>query len=324
MVYFITFLRALAACLITNAHYTGVYPTDIIANGGLIGDIIFFAVSGYCLTNVKKSFPSWYGKRVLRCYTPVIIMTAIYMILGFYSLSDHSGLWWYVYPTYYHFVASIIVLYIPFYIIMKFDVLKKNIPWIMSITGIVYVVIYIFIYDKTYYHIDTVREPMIRFLFMESMLMGAMFRFNDDQIRNRFSVWNPICAVGLFILYFVSKIAFSKGLVSSHYQIINQVVIFVLLYFIFKTFASLDSKLENMPGFLRIVVDFLAKITLEIYIVQYVIIDLLRKIAPFPINWVAITVSVLVSAYILHIVSNKLISGGEILIGKLSSKRGNG
>ena len=44
MVYFITFLRAMAACLITNAHYTGVYPTDLIANGGLIGDIIFFAV----------------------------------------------------------------------------------------------------------------------------------------------------------------------------------------------------------------------------------------------------------------------------------------
>ena len=47
MVTFITFLRAIAACLITNAHYTGIYPTDLIANGGLVGDVIFFAVSGY-------------------------------------------------------------------------------------------------------------------------------------------------------------------------------------------------------------------------------------------------------------------------------------
>ena len=30
--------------------------TDLIANGGLIGDIIFFAVSGYCLCNIKKPF----------------------------------------------------------------------------------------------------------------------------------------------------------------------------------------------------------------------------------------------------------------------------
>lgn len=32
MIFYITFLRALAAILITNAHYVGVYPTDLIAN----------------------------------------------------------------------------------------------------------------------------------------------------------------------------------------------------------------------------------------------------------------------------------------------------
>lgn len=31
---FIVLMRALAAIVITNAHYTGVYPTDLIANGG--------------------------------------------------------------------------------------------------------------------------------------------------------------------------------------------------------------------------------------------------------------------------------------------------
>ena len=54
MIFFITFLRALAACIITNAHYTGIYPTDMIANGGLIGDVLFFSVSGFCLYNVKN------------------------------------------------------------------------------------------------------------------------------------------------------------------------------------------------------------------------------------------------------------------------------
>lgn len=32
---FIVLMRALAAIVITNAHYTGVYPTDLIANGGV-------------------------------------------------------------------------------------------------------------------------------------------------------------------------------------------------------------------------------------------------------------------------------------------------
>ncbi|MBQ0099636.1 MAG: acyltransferase family protein, partial [Firmicutes bacterium] len=107
MIFFITFLRFLAACLITNSHYTGVYPTDIIANGGLLGDVLFFAVSGYCLANVKKSFPSWYWKRLVRCYLPVLIISGVYLLIGFYSLNENSALWWLLYPTNYHFVSSI-------------------------------------------------------------------------------------------------------------------------------------------------------------------------------------------------------------------------
>ena len=53
MIFYITVLRAIAAILITNAHYTNIYPIEIIANGGLLGDVIFFAVSGFCLYNKK-------------------------------------------------------------------------------------------------------------------------------------------------------------------------------------------------------------------------------------------------------------------------------
>lgn len=49
LIFFVTVLRALAACIITNAHYTGVYPTDLIANGGLLGDVMFFCGFGLLL-----------------------------------------------------------------------------------------------------------------------------------------------------------------------------------------------------------------------------------------------------------------------------------
>ena len=124
--FFITVLRALAACLITNSHYTGIYPTDMIANGGLIGDVIFFAVSGYCLYNVKGNFIKWYGKRLIRCYLPVWVITAVYMLLGAYSLESNNAFWWYLYPTAFHFVSSIVALYIPFFIIMKCGALRKR------------------------------------------------------------------------------------------------------------------------------------------------------------------------------------------------------
>lgn len=40
--FFATVLSAIAACLITNAHYSGVYPVEMMASGGLLGDVIFF------------------------------------------------------------------------------------------------------------------------------------------------------------------------------------------------------------------------------------------------------------------------------------------
>ena len=43
---YITFFRAIGAVLITNSHFTGVYPSDIVANGGLLGDVEVVAKYG--------------------------------------------------------------------------------------------------------------------------------------------------------------------------------------------------------------------------------------------------------------------------------------
>lgn len=302
MTFFITVLRALAACLITNAHYVGIYPIEIIANGGLIGDILFFSVSGYCLCNIKLTFPRWYGKRLYRIYPPVLIITAIYMIIGAYSLNEKSISWWFVYPTYYHFVASIILLYIPFYFVMKNSVLREHLSIIMMGVLIIGIMIYLFAYDKSYYHIDNVREPMIRFLFMESMFLGAWFRKNEHRILNKFKWWYLVMMFAMLLVYFVSKILFSKGKIFISLQILNQAVIFVLLFFIFLVFAGLNGKLDKTPEKIKRLINFISSLTLEIYVVQYVLIDYIRPIGHFPINWVILTLAIVSSAFLLHMI----------------------
>ncbi len=316
MIFFVTFLRALAACFITNAHYTGIYPTDLIANGGLIGDVLFFAVSGYCLYNVKydlsaKGFAGWYGKRIWRVYPPVLIMTAVFMIFGAYELSAEKGFgWWYIYPTYYHFVASIIVLYIPFFFIMEIEWLRERTPQLMLVIGVVWLVVYCTVYDRSYYHIDTVREPMIRFLFMESMLLGAWFRQNDKKLRNKFKVVYPIIALVAFSVYFASKLLFSKRASLAPLQFMNQIAIFMLLFFLFRTFCGLDGRLERMPGWFKTIVSFLSEMTLEIYVVQYVIIDVIRDLGLiFPLNWIVLTACIILAAFILHKVCGWIYTG---------------
>lgn len=312
MMFFITVLRALAACLITNAHYTGIYPTDLIANGGLLGDVIFFAVSGYCLYHVKTGFGRWYGKRIVRCYLPVLLVTAMYMIVGLYRLEGGalSVFRWFVYPTEYHFVASIILLYVPYYIVMKTR-LKEHLLPVMAAVFVLYLLSYLFFFDASYYHIDTVREPMIRFLFMESMFLGAYFRQRDEYFRNRFRCWLiPLLLLGL-AAYFVSKKQFASVQSISEFQIMNQLILMAALYLVFRLFAALDNALERMPAFLKTVISFISGLTLEIYIVQNPLIALIRPYLPFPVNWIAVTAAIIAAAVSVHWICQRLLALGD-------------
>ncbi len=319
MIFFITVLRALAACLITNAHYTGIYPTDLIANGGLIGDILFFAVSGYCLYNLKFSFPRWYGKRLWRIYLPVWIATAVFLIVGGYVFAAKPWYEWFFFPTYYHFVASILILYIPYYLFIKIAFFRERLPLVMASIAVVAILVYALFYDRSYYHIDNVREPFIRFLFMESMLLGAYFRQNDTRFRVQAKKgWlYGVLSLLLFFAYFASKLLFSKLAVLSNWQIVNQVCIFALLYCVFRAFTAADARLSRLPKAVKAVITFLADITLEIYVVQYVLIDWLRPWFGFPLNWLIITAAIMTAAYALHLVCKLIYRAVDAVAAKL-------
>ena len=239
--YFITLLRAFAAIIITNAHYTGIYPSDIIANGGLLGDVIFFSVSGFCLANPQMQFGKWYAKRLWRIYAVVWVITIVYVLLGSYEVNSIiDGVKWFVHPTKYHFVASITLLYIPLYFVTKYLKLnRKNFLFLSFGLFVAQLLVYFTIYDTSYYHIDTVREPMIEFLFFQSMALGLFFR--EECTSGRLSVKNYMgynIILWLFLLlllgiYFASKFLFVKNTSLAEFQILNQVVLFIVLFFLF-------------------------------------------------------------------------------------------
>jgi len=316
LIFYVTALRALAAVLITNSHYTGVYPTDLISNGGLLGDVLFFAVSGFVLVNIRQSFPVWYKKRVIRIYPTIWIITGIYLLLGFFTFEGWSFAENFIYPTNYHFIASIIVLYIPYYFVVKIRCLSDNIPKIMAGLFVLELIVYILFYNKSYYHIDTVREPMIRFLFLQSMLLGLYFRKNTEKIINRNKIINWIILFAGLGLYFASKLAFVKTGSISSFQIINQIILFFTLFYIIKCFAGIDGILVNLPSKVKKTINFISEITLEIYLVQIVIIPRLAYIS-FPLNWIIITGIIIISAYLLHIIGSKISKVLDDLTNKL-------
>lgn len=322
MIWYVTVLKALAACLITNSHYEGIYPLSIFANGGLLGDVLFFSVSGFCLYNIPKKFLPWYGKRIFRIYPAVWMITILYLLLGFYDFYERGGVGWFLYPTGYHFVASIMVLYLFYFVVRKFEnhwgtFLKQSamVPCgscritmtrlILAAVVVLQMIAYLF-YDASYYHIDTVREPMIRFLYFEAMLLGVHFRESGEKYEKKKAGISFFVTLILFIVYFSSKLLFVRYEELSGFQIVNQWILLALLYFIWHSFAAAGERMElillsNALGRrLKKMIAGIAQITLEIYLVQNAIISNIPQGIRFPINWFVVTGMILMAAALLH------------------------
>lgn len=318
--YFVDLLRAFAAIIITNAHYTGIYPSDIIANGGLLGDVIFFSVSGFCLASPRIPFKQWYPKRLWRIYAVVWIATLAYVILGAWAVNNATdAVKWFIHPTKYHFVASITLLYVPLYFVAKYVGLNKK-NYTLAALGLlaVQLVLYYCVYDRTFYHIDTVREPMIEFLFFQSMLLGLYFRTQcaKGNLAVEKSKWGGqknvlwTCLIVMLAVYFASKMLFVRYASISEFQLLNQIILFISLYFLFRCTYTIEDVLKKQSNswFWKII-EFLSNHTLEIYCVQYVIIDVVREWGLiFPLNWLVLTAMILFAATALRWVSQKLIS----------------
>ena len=103
-----------------------------------------------------------------------------------------------------------------------------------------------------------------------------------------------------FVLYFSSKLLFSRYESISQYQFLNQIFIFALLFFTFRVFSGLEYKLVKIPNLLKRIITLIADMTLEIYVVQYVIISQLNGVSRFPINWIVLTCTIFAAAFLLH------------------------
>lgn len=301
MIVFISFLKFLSTILITNAHYAGIYPTDWLAHGGMLGNVLFFAISGFCLYNVRNNFAVWYSKRFVRVYFPTAVIVTVYLLLGAFKVTEQTTVAYY-YIQYYHFVLSIIILYIPYYVVMSVKRLKSNLLTVIIAVAIAYFIVYIFFIDKTKYTVDYITEPFVRFVFFEAMLIGAYFRQNDSKYRNKNIILPLIGTAVMLVVYFASKLAVTRYAPILNFQFVVQLTLLILMSFIFRTFACLDSRFEKVPAIIKRLVNFISGITLEIYVVQHMIIEYFQpqRGMSFPLNLIVVTLVILAAAIVLH------------------------
>lgn len=121
--------------------------------------------------------------------------------------------------------------------------------------------------------------------------------------------------------YFGSKYAFSRFTGILFLQIFNQFILLVALYFMLVTFISLEKRLSKLSKKFNAVIAFVAKLTLYIYLVQFVVIRYLDELV-FPLNFFVVTLGILACATALYFIEYYVKKGLSALVNKIKSKNG--
>lgn len=321
MYYFINYLRTIATVLITNSHYSNIWPIADLAAGGLLGNILFFATSGFCLFNIKENFGKWYLRRIVKIYPIMIIFTLLTVLIGDFSLtSGKEVVRLFLYPTNYIFLVWLMLSYVAFYVVAWLSQkYRKTTEIALAVVVGAWLLTYFIFVEKSSYHIDDVSKPFILFLYFSSMLIGALFKKHIDKF-NKIKAINVVLLFVSLIVYFGSKIAFSKIQAIVFWQILNQLSILVTLYFMFAVFSGLEEGLKKIPSWLNKTVKFIAGITLHIYIVQFVLIRRLEGLV-FPVNFLVTTVAIFALACVVYYAEYFIKKGILSLIGIIKGKR---
>lgn len=300
---FIVWLRVIAAIFITNSHFADVWPYPQMAFGGHLGNNVFFLISGFCLYNVKDSFPTWYIKRVIRIYPAVWVTNIIYILTKYYVIDSYSSfIHYFIYPTGFHFVGSIMLLYAVFFLI-RFIQKKWHIETIffMILFFIIFMAAYMTLFERSYYHIDRVTEKWVWFMFTESLLLGAVLREKIDRINDKITGIFLLELGALFMGYFVGKKVFSNVSAAAAFQFMQPMIVSALAANVAILFIKLEKRgIFSQAGTLvRGAVLLLSTMTLEIYLSQDLITTIFENVS-FPLSFVAVAGSILIYAFIVH------------------------
>lgn len=303
--HFIVVLRFIAMLLITNSHYDKVWPISAFATGGSLGNVLFFAITGFCISYKNEKFINWIKKKVKRIYPQTIIVSIIMFIIidnKIYSIVDIIKI--FIYPTQFWFISCIMLFYTLWFFINKY--FKNYIIRIYILSIVMYFTIYVGVLDTSNWVIENSSQFKWIYYFI-IMMSGYTLRINLDKFKV-FAMRNKkMLEIGLvfsIILYFLFKILISKYDLFMHLQFITHIISFIFMICCFSVGINNESKLKQYnDSKVFNMITLLGNLTLEIYLVQTLIIRLFSSVI-FPLNFILITGLIVTSAIILKRLSN--------------------
>ena len=286
-----------------------------MATGGSLGNTLFFAISGFCLSDPQDSALQWFKKRLLRIYPSVIIITFIMFVL---CSDDVKGIidvfLFFIYPTQFWFVSAMLLFYLIFFFLVKYG--KKYINLVIGLAAVSYASIYIFCLDTSRWVIESGTNSFKWIFYFIVMMLAYQLKGKIKKAKNgRISI---IMFGGSVISYFGIKILMEIVPSVMHFQFILHLI---SLVFMVSCFVSGQCYEEYIRKFMVSIpgkcVTFIGSIAFEIYLVQTFVIARFSKIT-FPGNLIVVCTLIVAFAVFLQKASKLSI----VLLRKSCKRRG--
>lgn len=312
--YSLDMMKCMAAIFITNSHFQPLYEgvNTAFATFGVQGNALFFFVAGYLLMmgfgkHKELSFIDWFKGKIRRLWPAVFIwVVAANLIwdapLTFDKLILGSDYW---------FLQTIVVYYVLFYLLIKVLPAKCRFggnKYLLSLFGLAVAcsVAYFFwmpVAEGSPFH--TSFHFVCHF---SIMMMGALVYVCRDRIRTDHWV-KDVCGMVLsFVLYFLI-LAIGKNKTGWMYDV--QVLALVPLHgFVYYGYKVASYKWTDWcfgKRFLGKGISLVAGLTLEIYIVQFMLITN-KWNSVFPLNIIIVFAVICIAAYLLKVMTAAFLS----------------
>jgi hypothetical protein len=283
-------LRVLAIILIINSHLDRYYPTPYIGTGGAIGNSIFFFLSAFGLylseQERKKEFTQWFAHRVSRIYPSLwIVLITLYMpAMVWKEKLNYSTIITFIGDFFnppFWFLQYLLVYYLVTFYLLK-NTRKANTFVFMGFLGLLYMAVYVSLVDLSRWSVEESPFDLIHYLMV--FIFGIYIAKKNETIVYS-GVSDYVFLFAIVGLFYAQKYLMLKGLYFE-YQFLQQLAMYHILYYLLKISRSplIKVKLMSLPALYK-AIDFIAKNTLEIYMVHQTISSAVLSIQmQFPLN----------------------------------------
>lgn len=290
-------LRLLAILMVFNSHCGALYPISAFANGGAVGNALFFIISGYLL-KTQGNFISWLWNKIARLYPPAIIATVVYLAVNqLYPLTPTEIVTNFILIKSYWFIGAFVCFNILTYVLEHLKVFEHMVLYSV-ILWTVYGICYLAFVDSSVWRVENGYFRWIYYFYIYTL--GFSIRHQKIKSISLSYKKAGTAAVLCFLLNLGIKAVMTKMPLLMHIQFTTQILGMFTAFLALQAVLSAEANYCLLPEKFITVINFFSKMSLEIYLAQKVCIKIAGKLI-FPLNLICAIVMTLIYAFLLHI-----------------------